>query len=109
MLLLPFPALRALRILRRRKKQTTKASKKAGHGSFAGVVIGFTLTLVHILGIGLTGTSVNPARSIGPAIVAAITGNTGAIACVWVFIVGPLVGAALAAVVYKYLESEKAQ
>ena len=60
-------------------------SKKAGHGSFAGVVIGFTLTLVHILGIGLTGTSVNPARSIGPAIVAAITGNTGAIACVWVF------------------------
>lgn len=83
-------------------------SKKAGHGSFAGVVIGFTLTLVHILGIGLTGTSVNPARSIGPAIVAAITGNTGAIACVWVFIVGPLVGAALAAVVYKYLESEKA-
>lgn len=83
-------------------------SKKAGHGSFAGVVIGFTLTLVHILGIGLTGTSVNPARSIGPAIVAAITGNTGAIACVWVFIAGPLVGAALAAVVYKYLESEKA-
>ena len=83
-------------------------SKKAGHGSFAGVVIGFTLTLVHILGIGLTGTSVNPARSIGPAIVAAITGNTGAIACVWVFIVGPLVGAALAAVVYKYLESENA-
>ncbi|MBQ8787765.1 MAG: MIP family channel protein [Oscillospiraceae bacterium] len=83
-------------------------SKKAGHGSFAGVVIGFTLTLVHILGIGLTGTSVNPARSIGPAIVAALTGNTGAIACVWVFIVGPLVGAALAAVVYKYLESEKA-
>ena len=83
-------------------------SKKAGHGSFAGVVIGFTLTLVHILGIGLTGTSVNPARSIGPAIVVAITGNTDAIACVWVFIVGPLVGAALAAVVYKYLESEKA-
>ncbi len=83
-------------------------SKKAGHGSFAGVVIGFTLTLVHILGIGLTGTSVNPARSIGPAIVAAITGNADAIACVWVFIVGPLVGAALAAVVYKYLESEKA-
>ncbi len=48
-------------------------SKKAGHGSFAGVVIGFTLTLVHILGIGLTGTSVNPARSIGPAIVSKFT------------------------------------
>lgn len=82
-------------------------SKKAGHGSFAGLVIGLTLTLVHILGIGLTGTSVNPARSIGPAIVAAVTGNTAPIACVWVFIVGPFVGAALAAVVYKYLESEK--
>ena len=78
-------------------------SKKAGHGSFGGLIIGFTLVLVHILGIGLTGTSVNPARSIGPAIVAAITGNTAPIACVWVFIVG----AALAAVVYKYLESEK--
>lgn len=79
-------------------------SKKAGHGSFGGLVIGLTLTLVHILGIGLTGTSVNPARSFGPAVVAAITGNTAPIACLWVFIVGPLVGAALAACTYKYLE-----
>lgn len=82
-------------------------SKKANHGSFAGVVIGFTLTLVHILGIGLTGTSVNPARSFGPALVAAIDGNSGAMSCLWVFIVGPLVGAALAAVVYKFLEGAK--
>lgn len=81
--------------------------KKANHGSFAGIVIGLTLTLVHILGIGLTGTSVNPARSFGPALVAAFTGNTAPIACLWVFIVGPLVGAALAAVVYKALSSEK--
>jgi aquaporin Z len=81
-------------------------SKKANHGSFAGIVIGFTLVLVHILGIGLTGTSVNPARSIGPAIVAAISGNSEPISCLWVFIVGPLVGAALAAVVYKFLEAE---
>ncbi len=79
-------------------------SSKAGHGSFAGLVIGLTLTLVHILGIGLTGTSVNPARSIGPAIAAAIAGNGAPIACLWVFIVGPLVGAALAACVYKALE-----
>ncbi len=79
-------------------------SKKAGHGSFGGLIIGLTLTLVHILGIGLTGTSVNPARSFGPAIAAAITGNTAPIACLWVFIVGPLVGAALAALVYNYLE-----
>jgi aquaporin Z len=82
-------------------------SKKANHGSFGGLIIGLTLTLVHILGIGLTGTSVNPARSIGPAIVAAISGNSAPILALWVFIVGPLVGAALAAVVYKYLESEK--
>ena len=79
---------------------------KAGHGSFGGLIIGWTLTLVHILGIGLTGTSVNPARSIGPAIVAAISGNAAPIACVWVFIVGPLVGAALAAVTYKALSSD---
>ncbi len=79
-------------------------SKKAGHGSFGGLVIGLTLTLVHILGIGLTGTSVNPARSFGPALVAAFSGNTEPLAALWVFIVGPLVGAALAAVVYKYLE-----
>lgn len=79
-------------------------SKKAGHGSFGGIVIGFTLTLVHILGIGLTGTSVNPARSIGPAVAAAIGGVGEPMASLWVFIVGPLIGAALAAVVYKALE-----
>ena len=79
-------------------------SSKAGHGSFGGLVIGLTLTGVHILGIGLTGTSVNPARSIGPAIVAAIAGNTAPIACLWVFIVGPFVGAFLAAATYKALE-----
>jgi len=81
-------------------------SKKANHGSFGGLIIGLTLTLVHILGIGLTGTSVNPARSIGPAIVAAISGDSAPISCVWVFIVGPLIGAALAAIVYNFLESE---
>ena len=81
-------------------------SKKAKHGSFGGLVIGLTLVVVHILGIGLTGTSVNPARSIGPAIVAAIAGNTAPIAAIWVFIVGPLVGAALAAFVYKALEKK---
>ena len=82
-------------------------SKKANHGSFGGVVIGFTLVLVHLLGIGLTGTSVNPARSLGPAVVAAITGNTAPIAQLWVFIIAPLAGAALAAVTYKFLENDK--
>jgi len=75
--------------------------KKAGHGSFGGLVIGLTLVLVHILGIGLTGTSVNPARSIGPAIVAAIAGNGEPLAQIWVFIVGPLVGAVIAALIHK--------
>ncbi len=78
-------------------------SKKAGHGSFGGLVIGLTLTLVHILGIGLTGTSVNPARSFGPAVVAAINGNSAPLGSLWVFIVAPLVGGILAAIVYRLL------
>ena len=80
-------------------------SKKAKHGSFGGIVIGFTLVLVHILGIGLTGTSVNPARSFGPALIAVFSGNSTPIADLWVFIVGPFVGAILAAFLYKYLET----
>lgn len=84
-------------------------SKKANHGSFGGLIIGLTLTLVHILGIGLTGTSVNPARSIGPAIVAAISGNSDPISCVWVFIVGPFAGALLAALVWRFLNGKEAE
>jgi len=80
-------------------------SSKAGHGSFGGLVIGLTLTFVHIFGIGLTGTSVNPARSIAPAVFAALNGNSAPVASLWVFIVGPLVGAALAAGIYKALEA----
>lgn len=75
-------------------------SKNAKHGSFGGLIIGLTLTLVHIFGIGLTGTSVNPARSLGPAILA----GGDALNDLWVFIVGPFVGASIAAVVYKCLE-----
>ncbi len=81
-------------------------SKKANHGSFGGLVIGLTLVVVHILGIGLTGTSVNPARSFGPALVAAISGNADPLGALWVFIVGPLVGSALAAFTYKALEAK---
>ena len=72
---------------------------KFNHGSFAGIIIGFALVMVHILGIGLTGTSVNPARSIGPALLA----GGDALASLWVFIVGPFIGGALAAVVYKFM------
>ena len=82
-------------------------SKKAGHGSFGGLIIGLTLTLVHILGIGLTGTSVNPARSLGPALTALIGGNGDPISVLWVFFVGPFIGAAIAALVYKFLEGKK--
>ena len=81
-------------------------SKNANHGSFGGLVIGLTLVVVHILGIGLTGTSVNPARSFGPALVALLSGNSEPLAALWVFIVGPLVGAALAAFTYKALETK---
>lgn len=71
----------------------------------AGLIIGLTLTLVHIFGIHFTGTSVNPARSFGPAIL--VGGD--ALSNVWVFIVAPLVGGALAAVVYKFLIKQDAE
>ena len=80
--------------------------KKANHGHVAGLVIGLTLVLVHIIGIGLTGTSVNPARSLGPAIVAAIDGNTTPIGAGWGVIVGPLAGSLLAVAAYRFLMVE---
>jgi aquaporin Z len=74
---------------------------KKGAGAFAGLAIGLSLVLVHIVCIPLTGTSVNPARSIGPAIFEAVYGNTGALCQLWIFIVGPLVGGALASAAWK--------
>ena len=81
-------------------------SDKFKHGSFGGLIIGLTLAFVHLVGIGLTGCSVNPARSLGSAIVAAASGNSDPMGCVIVFIIAPLVGAAIAAVFYNYLEKE---
>jgi len=72
-------------------------------GGVAGVVIGLTLTFVHIVGIPLTGTSVNPARSIGPAIFA----GGQALTDLWVFIAAPLAGAILAVIVYKLVKATK--
>lgn len=69
----------------------------------AGIVIGMTLTLVHIFGIYFTGTSVNPARSFGPAILK----GGAALQSYWVFLVAPLVGGALAALVFKFLIKDK--
>ena len=82
-------------------------SEKATAPKLAGIIIGLTLTLVHLVGIGLTGTSVNPARSIATALGDAIfNGKLDALAQVWVFIAAPLAGGALAAVVYKLLHKE---
>ncbi len=80
-------------------------TSKESNGSVAGIVIGLSLTLVHILGISFTGTSVNPARSFGPALL--VGGD--ALSNVWVFIVAPLVGGILAALVYKFLAGKKAE
>ena len=68
----------------------------------AGIVIAFALTAVHLIGISLTGTSVNPARSIGPA----LFGGGAALANLWVFIVGPSIGGILAGVVWKALKNK---
>ena len=73
--------------------------EKKGAGNFAGLAIGLCLVLVHLVCIRYTGTSVNPARSIAPAI---FQGGT-ALTNLWIFIVGPFVGAALAALVWKFL------
>lgn len=75
------------------------------NSSVAGIVIGLTLTLVHVFGIYFTGTSVNPARSFGPAL---FVGGE-ALSNVWVFIVAPLVGGVLTALVYKLLDGGKAE
>jgi aquaporin Z len=72
------------------------ATHKAAIQGAAGVAIGFALVIVHLLGIPLTGTSVNPARSLGPALV---VGGT-ALSQVWVFLVAPLVGAIVAALIH---------
>lgn len=73
------------------------------NSSVAGIVIGLTLTFVHLIGIPLTGTSVNPARSLAPAI---FLGGE-AIRQIWVFILAPLVGGAVAAFLFKYLNTTK--
>lgn len=70
--------------------------------NIAGIVIGLTLAFVHIMGIPITGTSVNPARSLAPALF--LGGEP--LSQVWVFIVGPLVGAIIAAILYKFLAKE---
>ena len=72
-------------------------SSKQEYSNIAGLVIGAALVLVHLLGINFTGTSVNPARSFGPALIA------GNLSGIWVFLLAPLCGGILAALIYGFL------
>ncbi len=81
------------------------ATTKLNSSVVAGVTIGFALSTVHLLGIPFTGTSVNPARSFGPALFA----GGDALSQLWLFIVAPLVGGAIAAVVFMFLSSSGEQ
>jgi len=76
-------------------------SKNNPNLAIAGLAIGFTLVAIHILGLAITGVSVNPARSIGPAIFAAIMDVKEALPQLWVFIVAPLCGGAVAGIIYR--------
>jgi aquaporin Z len=78
-------------------------STKNIHGGFAGIAIGLSLVLIHITGIPITGVSVNPARSIGPAL---WVGGT-AISQLWLFILAPVLGSVLSAVVWRYVLERK--
>ncbi len=80
---------------------TTDAKK--GAGNFAGLAIGLSLVLVHLVCIRYTGTSVNPARSLAPAV---FQGGT-ALTNLWIFIVGPFVGGGLAALIWALIGAEK--
>jgi len=73
-------------------------TSKFGNGTMAGLAIGVTLMLIHLVAIPVTGTSVNPARSLGPALFA----GGKALAQLWLFFVAPILGAVLAAVVWKF-------
>ena len=73
------------------------------YNNIVGIIIGIALIFVHLLGIKITGTSVNPARSIGPAIFKGMS----ALKHVWLFIIAPLFGSALATVTYRFVHDEK--
>jgi len=77
---------------------------KSAHTKFAGLAIGLALVLIHIVCIPITGTSVNPARSIGPALFA----GAEAINQLWIFVLAPLVGGGLAALIWKTFEGKEA-
>jgi aquaporin Z len=80
-----------------------RVTSATANAATAAIAIGLTLTVVHLVGIPVTGTSVNPARSLGPALV---VGGT-ALSQVWLFIVAPLIGGALAAGLHRLLYREE--
>lgn len=75
-------------------------TSKVGNGTMAGLAIGFTLLLIHLVAIPITGTSVNPARSFGPALLA----GGQALSQLWLFIIAPILGAVIAAIVWRVIE-----
>ena len=79
------------------------ATHKDAPKGFAGVAIGFTLVLIHLVSIPITGTSVNPARSLGPAVF--VGGD--ALAQLWLFIVAPIIGGIIAALIWRYTFEER--
>jgi aquaporin Z len=78
-------------------------TSKAGNANMAGLAIGITLVLIHLVAIPITGTSVNPARSFGPAIFA----GGKALSQLWLFLVAPVVGGILGAFIWRFLLADK--
>jgi len=74
-------------------------TSKLGNSNMAGLAIGLTLVLIHLVAIPITGTSVNPARSFGPAILA----GGKALGQLWLFIVAPVLGAIISAFIWRYI------
>jgi len=85
------------------------ATDKRGIGSHAGLAIGLALTLIHLISIPVTNTSVNPARSTGPALVLFLNGQGLAITQLWLFWAAPLIGGAIAGVVYRLFETNESK
>lgn len=83
------------------------ATKNERYKNVAGIAIGGALTLVHLLGYSITGTSVNPARSLAPALILKMLGVSTALNQVWVFIAGPVLGSLIAVFLFKVFTSKK--
>ncbi len=84
------------------------ATHRQAHAVAGGLAIGLALTLIHLISIPVTNTSVNPARSTGPALALAFSGEGKALAQLWLFWVAPIIGAALAGVLYRFFDDAKA-